>query len=294
MRRWIRRILFILILLCIAFFIYWIFSPSWASRLWYNIRTFPQRVTSWFSNQSFLDYDTYKIDTPSIWDSIDVDFIDEEDENYDIDDEDNEFKQKKSDKSEKEIKEEKNVESEKKSNSKSESKGTIKSFPRTIKFVKMPELGSNDVDSESDSPILTWYSKSDLMWIVSRYIETNLDSETDIFVTIEYEDNSLKPDRIILKTQPKSARSDSTVVNESVLDLFISSQKLNSENIVVSLDEDIEDEDQSVDVNQNDKKEVSVKSETSTKSTASVKKNTSSSLTQKEQKEAEEIFSILF
>ena len=292
LRRWIRRIVFILILLGIAFFIYWVFNPSWASRLWYNVRTFPQRLTSWFSDQTFLDYDNYKIDMSSIWDKIDVDFSDEgdtEDLNDKIDKDldknivnDKKYNKKNDD------------ESVKKSDSKSRSSTTIKPFPNTIKFVKMPELISRDVNYDKDAPILTWYSKSDLMWIVSRYIETNLDADTNIFVTIEYEDSSLKPDRIILKTQPKS--EDGIVLNESMLDLFISSQKLSSENIVVSLDEntEIENDDEHVDSDQVKKSEVSVKNGTSVKNTVTETTNISNKLSQKEQREAEEIFSILF
>ena len=67
LRKWIKRLIFIAILLCLAFFIYGLFNPSGASRLWYNIRTFPQRITSWISsNKEFLDYDTYKLDISSI------------------------------------------------------------------------------------------------------------------------------------------------------------------------------------------------------------------------------------
>jgi len=292
LRRWIRRIVFILILLGIAFFIYWVFNPSWASRLWYNVRTFPQRLTSWFSDQTFLDYDNYKIDMSSIWDKIDVDFSDEGDtedlnDKIDKDLDKNIVNGKKYNKKN-------DDESVKKSDSKSKSSTTINPFPNTIKFVKMPELISRDVNYDKDAPILTWYSKSDLMWIVSRYIETNLDADTNIFVTIEYEDSSLKPDRIILKTQPKS--EDGIVLNESMLDLFISSQKLSSENIVVSLDEntEIENDDEHVDSNQVKKSEVSVKNGTSVKNTVTETTNISNKLSQKEQREAEEIFSILF
>ena len=119
-------------------------------------------------------------------------------------------------------------------------------------------------------------------------------ADTNIFVTIEYEDSSLKPDRIILKTQPKS--EDGIVLNESMLDLFISSQKLSSENIVVSLDEntEIENDDEYVDSNQVKKSEVSVKNGTSVKNTVTETTNISNKLSQKEQREAEEIFSILF
>ena len=55
----------------LAFFIYGIFNPSWASRLWYNVRTFPQRVTSWISDKKeFLDYDSYKLNLSNVWAKI--------------------------------------------------------------------------------------------------------------------------------------------------------------------------------------------------------------------------------
>ena len=66
LRKWIKRLIFIVILLILAFFIYGLFNPSGASRLWYNVRTFPQRVSSWISNNSFMDYDSYRLDISSV------------------------------------------------------------------------------------------------------------------------------------------------------------------------------------------------------------------------------------
>jgi predicted PurR-regulated permease PerM len=67
LRKWIKRLIFILILLVLAFFIYGIFNSSGASRLWYNVRTFPQRVTSWISDKKeFLDYDSYKLNLSDV------------------------------------------------------------------------------------------------------------------------------------------------------------------------------------------------------------------------------------
>ena len=55
------------ILLALAFMIYGFISPSWAARLWYNLRTFPDRVSSRLSQQEFLDYDSYKEWKKLIW-----------------------------------------------------------------------------------------------------------------------------------------------------------------------------------------------------------------------------------
>ena len=211
LRRWIRRLIFILILLCLAFLIYWLFSPSWAARLWYNVRTFPQRVTSWFSSQTFLDYDSYKLELPTIeWlkesmienkDDVINRFNDDNGENLEIDkqggedlgkwydfdggiDDPNNKQEVESQNSGKWIK----------------NMDKIERFPEAsiMKFIKIPTI-----DGKVNNKFLSWYSKGDLLWIIDKYIDENLDDDVDILVTVEYEENDDNPDRIILQTQPK-------------------------------------------------------------------------------------------
>ena len=209
LKRWIKRLIFIVILLVLAFFIYGIFSPSWAAKLWYNVRTFPNRVTSWISSgKEFLDYDTYKSKVSSIWDEIGdkiwdkiwdtISWVTDEigeinlRDNVDIDINSVENKW---------IEENKNVENIEKLG-KSQSAQTIKSFPTHIKFVEIP--GLNWETGIESGWVLTWYSKSDLLWVINKYIENNLDDNTDILVTVEYEDDFSDPQKIILQTQQKS------------------------------------------------------------------------------------------
>ena len=52
---------------------------------------------------------------------------------------------------------------------------------------------------------ISWYSKSDILWIINWYIEKNLDDDTDILVTVEYEEDYNDPQKITLETQPRPA-----------------------------------------------------------------------------------------
>ena len=218
--------IFIAILLVIAFFIYGLFSPSGASKLWYNIRTFSNRIMSRFSNESFVNYDTYKLNIPSIWskdksdlnNSSDLDsdlnsnseisIIDSYDE---IDSNETEINDKFLEKNENDI----GIEiSEDNQNNKikekdSSNKNVVKSFWNIspLKFVNMKEKLSNESKIKQD---VSWYSKSDLLWIISNYIEANLKDDTDILVTIEYSE-SWEADKIILKTQPKYKSTDNVL-----------------------------------------------------------------------------------
>jgi len=58
LRKFVRRLFFIVMLLVIAFFIYGLFSPSGAARLWYNVKSFPQRVAFWMGGTEFVSYDS--------------------------------------------------------------------------------------------------------------------------------------------------------------------------------------------------------------------------------------------
>jgi hypothetical protein len=80
----------------------------------------------------------------------------------------------------------------------------IRSFAKntSLKFIDVKSLETEKADYQ-DENILTWYSKSDLFWIINTYIEKNLDDDTDILVTVEYEGDSNDPQKITLQTQPK-------------------------------------------------------------------------------------------
>ena len=168
----------------LAFLIYWIFNPSWASRLWYNVRTFPQRVTSWISDKKeFLDYDSYKLNVSDVWAKIKWD-----EDTSSVRDSD--------------VREENNIQkSDEKKEDKVEDK-TIQSFswlnPQFVE-VQQPTKKSGSKSNEN-----VWYSKSDLVWIIGDYVEKNLDDDTDILVTVEYTKDVSSPDKIILETQAKS------------------------------------------------------------------------------------------
>lgn len=228
LKKWIRRLIFIAILLVIAFFIYGLFSPSWASKLWYNVRTFPDRIVSRFSDKNFIDYDTYKLDFSSISsrdksDSVDIDL----DVDSDLDISDNEtdlrvdndleidsdyIRKGKTDLEKKESDAEVEVidssENDKTNREISNQKNVIKSFWNIspLRFVKMKEKIWSDSESEVKQDV-SWYSKSDLMGIISTYIENNLTDDTEILVTIEYSE-TWEADKIILKTQPRYKSAD--------------------------------------------------------------------------------------
>ncbi len=279
LRRWIKRLIFILILLALAFLIYGIFNPSWAARIWYNVRTFPERMASWmWSGKEFLDYDRYKLNISSIGDKIEgevwdkIDLGDDEDEsdleldNLELDTEDVEIENNKANDIE-QVDEEDIYES--------MDKRAIKAFPRSIKFIDFSQLADKKV-SEADWS-LEWYSKSDLLLVISKYIEDNLDDDTDILVTVEYEDEWDKPQRVILETRPKTSWNKQSI--------YFSSRLLGNDSVETEREKE-KVSDTSVDV---------VVEKTNTqKNTKSVQRTTSNNLTQKEQKEAEEIFSILF
>ena len=189
-----------------AFFIYWIFSPSWAARLRYNVRTFPSRVTSWISSQSFLDYDSYKLSLPSVWDKIDLNIGDENSEDIQISDTDenieNDVKVKQEDVGFEEENDNLKIEEVGADSDKAE---VIKSFPKSVNFVELPN--TEHKPEQKNGNVLTWYSKSDLLRIINKYVEDNLDDDTNILVTVEYDSETKDPQKIILQTQPVSHSS---------------------------------------------------------------------------------------
>ena len=271
----------------LAFFIYGIFNPSWASRLWYNVRTFPQRVTSWISDKKeFLDYDSYKLNLSDVWAKIKWNDDTTSVRNSDV-------------------KEEENVQkSDEKKEEKWEEK-TIQSFSGlTPQFVDVQQPAKKPVSKDvSDA----WYSKTDLIGIIWKYVENNLDDDTDILVTVEYSKDVSNPDKIILETQAKSDDScqPASKSRVSLKNIFGWLRRSKSETVkLVSWSEEkaevketkFEDEaDWVVDDNpiviewQAEKVETPVVNDTSTTT-----QTTYRGLTQSEIREAEQIFGILF
>ena len=288
LRRWIKRLIFILILLVLAFFIYGIFNPSWASRLWYNVRTFPQRVTSWISDKKeFLDYDSYKLKISDVWAKIkweeDVPSVRNSDEEV------------KNDTQESEEKKEEKVEEK-----------TIQSFsglePQFVE-VQQPTKKSDSKSNEK-----AWYSKSDLVGIIGDYVEKNLDDDTDILVTVEYTKDLSNPDKIILETQAK-ADDNCHNVSRSHISLknvfgWLRHSKSETVKVVSWSEEKVEAKEVKYDdeadwvINDNPiviewkVEETTISNNVSATSTTTTKKT--KGLTQSEIREAEQISSILF
>lgn len=152
---------------------------------------------SWVSSSSqFLDYDNYKLEISSIWDGI-WDKIGLEDDVEKIDLAEN------SDNAEILCKEKEDIVENETINT--EDSKIIQPFPDSIQFVDMPVVNewNKQEEKSGDAWALTWYSKSDLFWVIDDYLEKNLDDDTDILVTVEYEDVGKDPQKIILQTQPK-------------------------------------------------------------------------------------------
>ena len=289
LRKWIKRLIFIIILLALAFFIYGIFNPSWASRLWYNVRTFPQRVTSWISDKTtFLDYDSYKLNLSDVGAKIKWDEDTSSVRDTDIEAEDN------------------NRKSDEKKENKVEEK-TIQSFSGLApQFVEVQQLETKS-EWKNES---TGYSKSDLVGIIGDYVEKNLDDDTDILVTVEYTKDASNPNKIILETQPKSSDTCHSASTSRVWlkNLFGWLRRSKSETIkVVSWSEEktevkevkYDDEADWV-VNDNpiviewkqENVEITAVNNISSTSTTTTKKT--NGLTQSEIREAEQLFWILF
>ena len=159
---------------------------------------------SWVSNKSFLNYDNYKLNLPStkIDDVVDkIDNVKIDDIKPDKDTTEKDKEEKNEDK--KEIKKE-----DEKNNKVSENEETVESTSKSaqsfaslppIKFFDIELKGSSKSESEKE---YTWYSESNLLWLMSQYIEKNLWDNNEILVTVEY-DNLDQISRIILKSKGK-------------------------------------------------------------------------------------------
>ena len=223
------------------------------------------------SGSQFLDYDTYKSNISSIWDEIwdKIELDDEDENNLELDDVDLDESEIEVEKDDEDTVETNVKENEGDITSQNEDRRAIKAFPRSVKFVEFSQLTEKDVLKVDWN--LEWYSKSDLLLVINKYIEENLDDDTDILVTVEYEDVGDKPQRVILETRPKTTWNRQSIYFSSKLLGNWEKEDFNETSVDVTVEKSKEQ-----------------------KSSKSVQKSTSSKLTQKEQKEAEEIFSILF
>ena len=151
----------------------------------------------------------------------------------------------------------------------------IKLLPdvKSEKLIKFLESMNNN-EIIVDSP-LTWYSKTDLLKIVSNYVEGNLNKNTDILVTIQYEDD--EPQKIILQPQETSKKS---LLSNSESDSFTWNQSAENHQSTTTMND-------SEPKNSNTLKKNTEWMFNSTKSTKTT-------LTQKEIAEAEDIFSTIF
>ena len=263
LRKWIKRIIFIAILLCLAFFIYGIFSPSWASRLWYNVRTFPKRVTSWVSDKTFLDYDSYKLNISSVWKKDDVEFPDNNKEWLESNVKENDWDV----------------------------------IVHSFSGVDVVNFSHN---YKAKEVVNSWnlkdgYSRYDIFDIVSKYVEDNLSDDVDILVTIEYDQWEEIPQRIILNTQKKVNNSHFvSAFNLPFKTLFSGKRLAKAKTLLIS-----NDYNQNVDVIPGNTtwlsnewiKNVDVNKTVNKKNTVV---SASNWLSQKDIKDAEELFSVLF
>ena len=247
-----------MILLVLAFLIYGLFSPSGASRLWYNVRTFPQRVMSWTSDQVFLNYDSYRLDISSIGSRDDSEFTNREEINENI----------------------------------KWSTDTLVSSDESSEKAKNKK-DKETKKTENISKNVIWYSANDVVNIVSKYIKNNLDDDTDILVTIEYDDeDSVR--KIVLKTQVivNDAWHFVSLPRLSVKEFldWIRSSKTSVVGVISWSDNASYDEDKKAEIN----KDITKKNSSSNNVVKNTEIKEYSWLTQVEIEEAEEIFSILF
>ena len=116
--------------------------------MWYNVRTFPDRIMSWVSNKSFLNYDNYKLNLPStkIDDVVDkIDNVKIDDIKPDKDTTEKDKEEKNEDK--KEIKKE-----DEKNNKVSENEETVESTSKSAQsFASLPPIKFFDIELKGSS-----------------------------------------------------------------------------------------------------------------------------------------------
>ena len=215
-----------------------------------------------------MDYDTYKLDMSSVW--VKLDWADDVNSVRDSGDSVN-------------VEEDNQV-----INSANEG-DAVK--PSSVEVKTSNNTLDNHNKSKDSNKDFEWYSKDDLIWIIAKYVEDNLDDDTDIIVTVEYEKDEFDPDKIILQTQSKS-QSDVHFVSLprlSVKKVFNWLQRTKTQTVtIVSWNED------NAIINTDNSDAVVIQWKRTDDTAVSVDKKTSNGLTQSEVREAEEIFWILF
>jgi len=240
-----------------------------------------------WSGREFLDYDGYKSKIKSIWDNLwdKIDLWDDNEDIQDLDLESDEDIDVEFDEDEEWEIVGKNIKNEEfvgeKNFSNSEDEPIIKPFPKSIGFVELSDLRMYNEDEFEleDDWYWTWYSKWDLLWVITKYIEKNLDDDTDIVVSVEYSDDDVTPQKVILEPRSKLSWNWHSVyfLWEEGDEFFEKYRWEVGSSKGVSMD--------NVSVEKQKVQENNVKS---------TQKKTYSKLSQKDQREAEEIFSILF
>jgi hypothetical protein len=65
LRKFVKRLIFIIVLLGITFFIYGLFNPSGAGKIRYYVQTFPQKIASFLGGEPYLSYKEFQLTLPS-------------------------------------------------------------------------------------------------------------------------------------------------------------------------------------------------------------------------------------
>lgn len=223
-----------------------------------------------------MDYDSYRLNISSVWAKWD------EENGMDID------SVRKNTVSEPDKDSKVDVISNDKWIKESSKNDTIQSFTGITPTIIDVDWSKNNLNSDNNE-VVTWYSKMDILGIIGTYIENNLDDDTDILVTVEYEDDYNNPNKIVLQTQWKSIWKLHFVSIPRLSVKKVFGWLRNSKSKTVRI---ITWETEKIDTNIEIIQEKAIESEKQT--VKSVTNNTYNGLTQNEIKEAEELFSILF
>ena len=239
-------------------------------------------MSSWISDKAFIDYDSYRLDISSVW----AIWEDDDNNNAGVDS------------VRKVTQSDKNVNNDEVLSDKWDEKDlkdkTVQSFAGiTPTILELDWLKNSNLDKNE---VVTWYSKMDVLWIIGKYIENNLDDDTDILVTIEYENDYNNPNKIVLQTQGKNwwkfhFVSIPRLSVKKVLN-WLRNSKIETVKVVTWETEKLQE-----DTEESQEKSTSLEKRDVNKFTSNnttYNNTTYNGLTQNEIREAEEMFSILF
>ena len=215
------------------------------------------------SDKTFLDYDSYKLNISSVWKKDDVEFPDNNKEWLESNVKENDWDV----------------------------------IVHSFSGVDVVNFSHN---YKAKEVVNSWnlkdgYSRYDIFDIVSKYVEDNLSDDVDILVTIEYDQWEEIPQRIILNTQKKVNNSHFvSAFNLPFKTLFSGKRLAKAKTLLIS-----NDYNQNVDVIPGNTtwlsnewiKNVDVNKTVNKKNTVV---SASNWLSQKDIKDAEELFSVLF